>query len=189
MQHQHYMNQAEYAAHRKALGLAGGTPAAVLKAIRTHRIDLINGKIDPAVADIQWENRTRKHADLHADRPAATVPVRFGDATSGSSGHGYGDAKARHEAAQADLKELELAKRTGELTDKAAVERAAFAFGRILQKSLIDVFPSKISMEAVTLTDPWAFECFLRDHLRKELTAISSIPVEEIDPPALPKAA
>lgn len=89
------------------------------------------------------------------------------------------DAKAREIEANAALKELDLARRIGTITDKAGVERAAYQFGRILQKTLIDVLPAKVSMELATMTDPWAIECYLRDKLRGELTAVSQLTTEE----------
>lgn len=43
----------------------------VLKAIRTGRISLIDGKIDPEVADIQWAKNTRVRAPVVLTRPVA----------------------------------------------------------------------------------------------------------------------
>lgn len=90
------------------------------------------------------------------------------------------DAKAREIEASAALKELDLARRVGTVTDKAGVERAAYQFGRILQKTLIDVLPGKVAMELATMTDPWAIECYLRDKLRGELAAVSQLTTEEV---------
>lgn len=90
------------------------------------------------------------------------------------------DAKAREIEASAALKELDLARRVGTITDKAGVERAAYDFGRNLQKSLIDVLPSKCAMELATMTDPWDIERYLRNKLRDELTAISQMTTEEV---------
>ena len=55
------MSIRRYAAHRRALGLRGGTRAGVQKAIRTGRIDVdADGRISAEEADQQWERRTRR---------------------------------------------------------------------------------------------------------------------------------
>ena len=51
------ITQAEYARRR------GVAKSAVAKAVAEGRITLINGKVDPAVADIQWAQNTRTRAD------------------------------------------------------------------------------------------------------------------------------
>lgn len=173
------MTQSEYAKHRAARGLSGGTSAAVLKAIRSGRINATDGKIDPDAADRQWEAKTRKHAGLHM--PAASDDRQSQhDAGKQAQGLSYADAKARSEAAAASLKELELARRRGDLVDRSGTERAAYAFGRILQKTLVDVLPSKLAMELAALADPWQVECFLRDKIRHELDAVSRMTSDEV---------
>lgn len=174
----------KYAQHRKALGLSGTTPQAVEKAIKSGRITPMPGGIDAAVADIQWEANTRKRADLHANTPSNQRQAEPAGETHTTGDVGiarWDESKAREQAAKAERAEIELAQLKGKLVNRAGVERAAFAFGRILQKTLIDVLPSKISMEAVTLTDPWQFECFLRDKLRAELAAVSIMSSDEVE--------
>lgn len=94
---------------------------------------------------------------------------------------GMADAKTREIEANAALKELELARRIGSIVDKAAVERSAYQFGRIIQKSLVDVMPSKVAMELAQMTDPWTIECYLRDKIRAELAAVSKMTSEEVE--------
>lgn len=53
------MSQKQYAAHRKAKGLSGGSRRAVQVALEHHRITADeNGLIDPEVADIAWAQNT-----------------------------------------------------------------------------------------------------------------------------------
>lgn len=47
-----------YAAHRKSKGLSGGSLNAVQKAVMAGRIQLVNGKVDPAQADEAWRGNT-----------------------------------------------------------------------------------------------------------------------------------
>lgn len=163
----------EYADHRKARGMAGGTRQGVERAIAAKRILLIDGKIDPDVADIQWEKNTRRRVDMHA-RSAAAEPAQSDVVAADRSGDpSWAASKARTEAAVAELKELQLARQKGELVDRAGVERAAYQTGRQLQKALIDVFPARVAVELASLTDPWGVECFLREQLRGELRAVA----------------
>ena len=49
------LTQAEYARHRKALGLSGGTRESVRKAVDRKSISTFgDGLIDPELADVQW---------------------------------------------------------------------------------------------------------------------------------------
>lgn len=164
----------EYADHRKALGLSGSTRQGVERAIAAKRILLIDGRIDPDVADIQWEKNTRRRVDLHSQSPSVEATQVGSSASAGRSEEpSWAASKARTEAAVAELKELQLARQKGDLVDRAGVERAAYQTGRQLQKALIDVFPPRVAVELAALTDPWGVECFLREQLRGELRAVT----------------
>lgn len=70
------LSQKEYAKH------LGVSPAAVCKAVKEGRISLIDGKIDPVVADIQWKHNTRARvqravavAPDHVAAPEVAVPA------------------------------------------------------------------------------------------------------------------
>ena len=93
----------------------------------------------------------------------------------------YADVKLRESKAKAEKLEMENALRKGELVDRAGAERAAFQYGRILQKSLVDVLPSKLSMELASMTDPWTIECFIRDQIRQELASIAEMKEDDVD--------
>lgn len=71
------MTQAEYAKHR------GCSAVAVHKAVKAGRISLIGDKIDPEVADIQWERNTRARAkNVKPATPAAPASTpAAGDGT------------------------------------------------------------------------------------------------------------
>lgn len=93
----------------------------------------------------------------------------------------FAQAKAKKESYQAHIAELEYLERKGKLVNADGVERAAFQFGRILQKTLVDVFPSRVSMEVAAMTDPWEIEKFIRDKIRAELASVSKMKPEEVD--------
>lgn len=173
------MTPAEYARHRKQAGLSGGTPQAVQKAVDSGRITVENGKIDAEAADLAWKRRTRPRIDLHSGAdlaPPAEKPEKPAD--PGDSGADWAKAKARDMAAVASMRELELAKRQNELVDRAGVERAAHAIGRQLNRTLVEVWPSKVSVDLAAITDPWEVECFLREQMRTELGSVAMTPSE-----------
>jgi hypothetical protein len=89
--------------------------------------------------------------------------------------------RARLDKTRRELAELDFAKRQATLVDSAGVERAAFQFGRILQKALVDVFPGRVSMEIAGMTDPWEIEKFIREKMRIELASVSKLKPEEIE--------
>lgn len=148
------LTQAEYARHRKARGLPGGSRVAVHKAVNEGRISLIGDKIDPAVADIQWERNTR--ARLSPEAVAAPEPAGApgdlvsqaaadpgpGSATAGPADKpapmdtGYASARARREQAEAEMAEIEAAAARGAMVRREDVDRAMFEIGRELRDRL-----------------------------------------------------
>lgn len=135
------LSKSAYARHR------GCDEKAVRKAITEGRISTIEGKIDPVVADIQWAQNTRVRAGsgqaaTHA-MPAATVPVdaaaeppvsaaddegEGSESVAGTSatrpvgGSEYSASRARREKADAEMAEIALAERRGEVIPVKAVE-------------------------------------------------------------------
>ena len=161
---------AEYARHRKRAGLSGKTNDAVSSAIETGRIDVLSdGKIDFEAADIQWEKNTQKHADHHGNQTSPVNPLNDAEPPKQLN---WADHRTRREAAEANLKEMELAKRRDELIDRKGAELAAQVTARTLRDTLIETLPSKLAVELAAITDPWALECRLRESIRAELHAI-----------------
>ena len=132
------IGKSEYAKHR------GCSPAAVTKALKHGRIVLIDGKIDPAVADIQWAANSR--ARIHGgQRRAASVagadaplvdPITPGRAGADQGGVDYWSARGRREAAEAELSELQLGEKRGDLVRRADVDRGAFEMARAMRDGL-----------------------------------------------------
>ena len=90
---------------------------AVSKAIRRCGIPLVDGKLDPLVADTLWAARTdpdqaRRGLAQNANR--ATVPTTPPDSS-------VVDWRNRREAAEAQIAELNLRKTAGELVERVRV--------------------------------------------------------------------
>lgn len=136
-----------YARHRAARGMVGQTLGAVQKAIRTGRITPIDGKVDPEVADIQWFEKTdavqqaRGANGGHAPKP---MPEAARQIPPAGDREGYFAVKERRERAEAELAELELHQRRGELVRAADVEREQFAVQRALRDRFAGV-PDRIA--------------------------------------------
>lgn len=142
------LTQAEYARHRKAAGLPGGSREAVRKAVDERRITLIAGKIHPRLADEDWAKNSRARMSPQA---AATAPVAGEDLLSVPpatpapteapaqpvpppiADSSYTAARARREQADADVAEMNARKMRGELVAWEDVARGGFEVGRDLR--------------------------------------------------------
>ena len=164
------ITQSEYARRR------GVAKSAVAKAVAEQRISLIDGKIDPAVADIQWSQNTRARAD--SGRPTAAHEPGGGqgaalppDAAAAleqppSKDASYQELRARRELAAVEREERENAKEAGRLVDRAVVERAVFDAFRQLRDAVIATGP-RVSPKVVGLTDARDVEHQIVAELRK----------------------
>jgi hypothetical protein len=140
-----------YARHRGTLGLVGQTLGAVQKAIESGRISTIEGKIDPAVADIQWAQHTDPDQQRRASAqlPTAGLPMQRQPAAGikvlefPSAGI---DARRRRDLAEAELAELELKERLGVLCNKEDMLRGAKRLASALVQLLAPI-ADRISAE------------------------------------------
>ena len=182
------ISQADYAKHR------GCSEAAVSKAIKANRISLIDGKIDPAVADMQWKRNSRARVDSGQRRgqPAAgdRTPVH-GTGDSGSTGDDkpggadYWESRARREAAEAELAELSLGEKRAELVRKADVDRAAYTAARAMRDGLTNC-ARRLGAACAVLSTPGECAAIIELEHRHLLTSWSkvfgSLPPAAIEP-------
>lgn len=162
------ISKAEYARMR------GVSAAAVTRAIKDGRITTIHDRIDPDVADLQWDKNSRVRAGS----------VGAGAQTAGDSGSAgsepgvpssdskrYQDARVQREQALADIAALDLAERRGELVRLSEWERALTDKVIVLRdalESLSDRLAPILAAEA----DQATVYRILRDEHRKTLAAI-----------------
>jgi hypothetical protein len=168
------ITQSEYAKHR------GVSEAAVSKAVREGRISLIDKRIDPNVADVQWAANSRARAPSSqagtagpGARPAAVSKVA-GVASAPSGGHDgvdmpdqpgdYWQSRARREAAEAELAELKLAELRGLVLRREAVESATFNASRAMRDGLVNC-SRRLAADVATLSTPHECEQIIaREH-------------------------
>ncbi len=130
------ITQAEYARRR------GCDPTSVRDAVRAGRITLIDGKIDPAVADVQWQRNTRARGGAPANDANLSAPPA--PQSTEPLGEDYWSSRARREKAEADLAELRLAEQRGELVRADAVRSAVSKRAAGLREALLQI-PSRLA--------------------------------------------
>lgn len=165
------ISQAEYARRR------GVAKSAVAKAVKEGRITLIDGKIDPAVADIQWAQNTRTRID--GGRPASEQGAGMGEAPLAvnnapqapeapqvSSAQEVLDLRVRKEKAAVEREERENAKEAGLLVSRTAVRTGVFDAFRALRDEILST-PQRAAPAVVGLGDTRDIERVFTDELRK----------------------
>ena len=119
--------------------------------------------------------RTEKHVGAHVrhDAPASD------EGPANGSDPKYWDKKTRREGALAELAELELAKRRGELVDRERVEAMAFSVGRMLRDAVLGL-PTQLAPELSTMTDSFQIEVKLREALRQVFADTAKMTADDL---------
>lgn len=129
-----------------------------------------------AVKQHHAAGRAEKHVGTHTRHDAPGEDVT-GPAAADPK---YWENKARREGALAELAELELAKRRGELVDRARVESAAFAIGRMLRDAVLGL-PTQLAPALVSMTDAFEVETKLRAALRQVFEDTVKLTHDDLD--------
>lgn len=185
----------QYAQRRKDAGRQGGTHVAVSKAIKTGRLVRAvratptgRVRIDPAIADREWDDRTDPSQQRDEDPPAsaappaaaseqpgkparlqtgALIPDAFPPKEAPRTGLNLSDQRAALVAFNARMAQLEFEQRSGNLVPKRDVEREAMRLGRKLRDALL-ALPNRLAPELAAETDPHT----VRERLLRELHSI-----------------
>jgi len=177
------VTQAEYAK------LRGVSPVAVHKAVKAGRITLIDGKIDPVVANVQWEANTRKRVDTAA---APAQPELLAAASAGGqapaaqvaeSGDGYNVSRARIAAAEAEMAELRLAEEQGKTIRVDAIRQALATAFAGTRDALMQI-PARLSAVLAAEPNPAKVHDLLEAELHTALAQLATLrervaPVQE----------
>lgn len=133
---------------------------------------LLSDTADPSkagVAERHQQERVEKgvHALVSPLAPPSSLPTSGGGDT-------YQKARAHREHYLSLLAEDEFLKGRGELVERKAVDRAAFAAARTL-RDLILGLPPKAAGELIAITDTWEMERRLTELLRGVLEDAASL--------------
>ena len=161
------MTQAQYARHR------GCSKVAVGKAVKAGRISLVNGLIDPAVADIQWQANTRARVSHGAQPQLAldgTSSTRLDAAAAepDTKDDSYWDSRSRREAAEAERAELSLAEDKGQLIRIEAVKSALGSVFSTTRDALLQI-PARLSALLAAESDPATVQNMLHTEIHQSL--------------------
>jgi predicted negative regulator of RcsB-dependent stress response len=171
------LTQAAYARHR------GCSKVAVGKAVAAGRISLVNGMIDPTVADIQWQANSRARANsgtseqlpLGAVQAPAQTGSENGDAQSPAPRDAdYMVSRTRRETAEAELAELKLAEQHGMLIRVDAVKQALANALTATRDGLLQI-PSRLAAVLAAETDAAKVHELLQLELYRALEGMSTL--------------
>lgn len=132
----------------------------VYEAIRGGRLTAIDGKLDPAVANIQWEANRKRPRSQPDPEPPTDVP----------EGADYWGSKSRREAAEAEIAELKAAELRGDLVRKEQVRREIASKLVALRESL-ELLADRLGSTMAAESDPAACRKMLRDEHRQALAS------------------
>lgn len=142
------MTKSEYAKSR------GVVPSAVTKAIQSGRIVLIDGKIDPDVADVQWLRNTnpakrRSNPELFTSAAGIVVqPSEDGDQPPTGEVYNIAAARAKREHFDAQLSEMKVLRDSGATIDVSEVTNSVtriFAEFREAMESMPDKLSERLA--------------------------------------------
>lgn len=155
--------------------MRGCDEKAVRKAVNEGRISAIDGKIDPAVADIQWAQNTRARIPQNAAPGAASgqqsidvsgEAAAMADAANDkpAADPSYMQFRMRREEADAQIAEMNAAKMRGTMLMRQDVDRAMFEIGRELRDRLT-ACARRIASEVASITTAEGCEAVVdREH-------------------------
>ena len=164
------MTQAEYARHRKCSRVAVG------KAVKAGRISMVNGLIDPVVADIQWQKNSRARASaqpgqLPLDESAQSTRV-YTEADEPPKADGYMVNRNRREAAEAERAELSLAEDKGELIRVDAVKGVLANVFSATRDALLQL-PARLAPLLAAESDPATVQTLLHADIHQALQLLA----------------
>jgi hypothetical protein len=156
--------------------------------VKAGRIILVDGKIDPEMADYHWQKNTRARIshtapgqlDLDAAGQAGSVVdgAAAGPADAAGDG-GKGDAytvnRSRREAADAEMAELNLAKAQGSLISVESIKAALGSVFSSTRDALLQI-PARLSPLLAAESDPATVQTMLYTELHQALQHLASAP-------------
>lgn len=157
------ITQAEYARKR------GVQKSAVHKAVQTGRITLINGKIDPEVADIQWvKNTNASQQRNHLAMPSITIVPGVDPLDPVAGIFNLATARAKREHFDAELSEMRARKESGELVAANEITSAITAAAAMI-RSALERIPDKLADRLAAETNAITIHTLLQTEIDQVL--------------------
>lgn len=171
--------------------LRGCSHQAVSKAVKRGRISLIDGMVDPEVADIQWARNTSPEqqqrgapAQFELTQHRAQEARQGAQTAANSPPHpeeGSGDLespalvheKADTERVRRELLQLELAEKRGELVRVADIERA-YAAKLAAAREAHEAIPDRLAAQLAAMSDAAQIHALLTEELRLAMSRLVS---------------
>jgi hypothetical protein len=168
---------AELITQRAYAKLRGVSPPAVCKAVKTGRIRLVYGKIDPEQADREWAANTLGMGDKgptggNGGRPAGQVA---GEAAS--PGGTYSDQRAIHEGFKARLAQLDFERQSGKVLEGDKVRAAWFNNTRRARDMLLTI-PDRLAPVLAGESDRFEVHRILLEEIRRVCDDIANVSVD-----------
>jgi hypothetical protein len=145
---------------------------------------LIQKTADPVrqpVADRHLEQRVDKAlSELPSEAVEIPMPASGGEYFSADGTPNFQRSKAWAEYNRSEILKDDLLKSRGQLVNKAAVEHAAFATGRMLRDLLFGL-PKQISPELASLSNSWEVERCLTAGIRRVLEDAERVSASDLE--------
>lgn len=171
-----FINQAEYARRR------GVSREAVRKAVQDGRITLINGKIDPVVADIQWQQNTNASQQRFSASQAAIDPAATGEGSA--TLYNMAAARAKREHFDAQLAEMRALRESAALVDAKQMAVTLTGIGAQLRTAL-ERLPDKLAGQLSAASDQRAVHEILTTEIDQVMQAMMDSLQSTLTAPAL----
>lgn len=155
------------------------SPSTVNEAIKRGRITLVEGKIDPVLADREWaentdpstpRNRISGNPKHTRARGQVAQPMELGGGNYSADGNGsaagYAKARAAREIYQAQLAKLQLDRQRGELVRADEVKIAAFNAARRVRNQLL-ALPGRVAAVLAATEDAAQIQRILNDEIER----------------------
>ena len=158
------MTMAAYARHR------GVSKVAVGKAVKAGRISLVNGLIDPVVADVQWKANSRARASQGG---GDQLPLEAGSTPDEPAKvDDYMFNRNRREAAEAERAELSLAEDKGQLIRVDAVKAAVASVFSAARDALLQI-PARLGPQLAAESDASKAQTMLHSEIHQALQLLA----------------
>jgi len=152
---------------------------AVQRAVNSGRISMVQGKIDPLVADREWNENTDQSkprnritgSPKHVRIPGQpSEPMAFVGPDEGPGGNGtatgYAKARAARELYQAQLAKLELDRQRGTLVRADEVRVGAFTMARKARDQLM-ALPERVAALLAATSDAAEVQRILEEEIER----------------------